>query len=566
MDRLQSQHGPPLSVKEITKASEEFTFNINLEFRYWVRSTKALYQEAVFAARDNDFRRAYFYLYRHSILVLQILPTHPGFKDAENKKLYRPLTKALPTALKLMEEFKPKIEEEYNEWRRMQPQEKLHGPQKAHSQREMFREILDPNARTNVRVIDASENLELAMRVGRAAQAKRDDESVRPVERYGGDGMRWPGLIQSQRLIVDQNQQSIAEMDDDAFQQQMLAVRRNLDFSTSEVPESNARPQSFATTSTYSYPSVTKSQPVDFPIETPMQSSSSLPPRPPPKYEVEQDPNVLRATPLQKSVEAPIPVKPYSTAHALRDSVTTPRLVSLDPLPSNVIQAPAVPRKFELEAAPDTQPQQPPKVATAPEPKIEEPAFVFAPGAYLESGEPLRPMFLPSGLRKAFVAIARENTRRSIETCGMLCGAPQNGALYIHELLVPEQIGASDTCETINELAIYEHLEKNNLVCYGWIHTHPTQTCFMSSRDLHTHASYQAGLPEAIAIVCAPTSEPSYGIFRLTDPAGKDHILDCRQTATFHPHSIDNIYTKCNKPMGHVIEREDLTFTVVDLR
>lgn len=34
--------------------------------------------------------------------------------------------------------------------------------------------------------------------------------------------------------------------------------------------------------------------------------------------------------------------------------------------------------------------------------------------------------------------------------------------------------------------------------------THPTQTAFLSSVDLHTHCSYQLMLQEAIAIVCAP--------------------------------------------------------------
>lgn len=46
------------------------------------------------------------------------------------------------------------------------------------------------------------------------------------------------------------------------------------------------------------------------------------------------------------------------------------------------------------------------------------------------------------------------------------------------------------------------------------IHTHPTQSCFMSSLDLHTHASYQVMLAEAVAIVCAPNHDPSFGIFR----------------------------------------------------
>lgn len=34
--------------------------------------------------------------------------------------------------------------------------------------------------------------------------------------------------------------------------------------------------------------------------------------------------------------------------------------------------------------------------------------------------------------------------------------------------------------------------------------THPTQTAFLSSVDLHTHCSYQMMMPEAIAIVCSP--------------------------------------------------------------
>jgi len=40
--------------------------------------------------------------------------------------------------------------------------------------------------------------------------------------------------------------------------------------------------------------------------------------------------------------------------------------------------------------------------------------------------------------------------------------------------------------------------------------THPTQTAFMSSVDLHTHFPYQAMLPEAIAIVVAPSKWPEY--------------------------------------------------------
>ncbi|KKA30849.1 hypothetical protein TD95_000731 [Thielaviopsis punctulata] len=492
--------GRPPSVKEITKMAEDFDFKTNLEFRYWARSTKTLYQEAMFAAKDHDFRRAYFHLYRYSILVLQLLPTHPAFKNAENKRLYRPLMKGLPEALKHMEEFKPQIDAEFTAWARLQPAA-ASTPSAPPSQRDMFRDVLDPHARSNVRVLDAAQNLDLAQQ--------------------------------------QQQQQHInaADIDDEAFRAHMEAVRRNLSFYSQKpaVPEKIA-----ASAPAYAYPVVARSRPVDF-IPECADEMPLAPPRPPKLGEAYEPPAAAELDTLPPAV----PPRPLDSTLPRPSDYTSP--------------APAIPGKFALE------PTLPPKIS-APTPEPAEDEFVFAPGAYLESGEPLRPMFLPAGLRKAFVALARSNTERRVETCGMLCGAPQNGALYIHELLVPQQVGTADTCETVNELAIFEHLEKHSLVCYGWIHTHPTQTCFMSSRDLHTHASYQAGLSEAIAIVCAPSSEPSYGIFRLTDPAGKDHILDCRQTATFHPHAIDNIYTKCNKPVGHVMEREDLTFTVVDLR
>ena len=34
--------------------------------------------------------------------------------------------------------------------------------------------------------------------------------------------------------------------------------------------------------------------------------------------------------------------------------------------------------------------------------------------------------------------------------------------------------------------------------------THPTQTAFLSSVDLHSHFPWQKMMPEAIAIVCSP--------------------------------------------------------------
>lgn len=59
----------------------------------------------------------------------------------------------------------------------------------------------------------------------------------------------------------------------------------------------------------------------------------------------------------------------------------------------------------------------------------------------------------------------------------------------------------------------------------------------------------------------------SWGIFRLTDPPGKQAILNCTQPGIFHPHHVDNIYTEALRP-GHVVELDDSAtpLEVVDMR
>lgn len=135
--------------------------------------------------------------------------------------------------------------------------------------------------------------------------------------------------------------------------------------------------------------------------------------------------------------------------------------------------------------------------------------FTFRPSAYLESGEPLRTVFLPPTLRNEFLKHAEPKTRNNLEMCGMLCGTLISNALFIQRVVIPEQISTSDTCETVNEASLYEYCFNEDLLLLGWIHTHPTQSCFMSSVDLHTHFGYQTMMNESIAIVCAPSKNPS---------------------------------------------------------
>ncbi|KAH3679851.1 hypothetical protein WICMUC_000594 [Wickerhamomyces mucosus] len=183
-----------------------------------------------------------------------------------------------------------------------------------------------------------------------------------------------------------------------------------------------------------------------------------------------------------------------------------------------------------------------------------------------DSGKLLKKVFVPHELEKEFLEIARTNTEKKLETCGILCGKLSLNAFFVTTLLIPEQESTENTCQTTEEEVMFDYIDKNDLFVLGWIHTHPTQSCFLSSIDLHTHNSYQLMLPEAIALVCAPRASPNFGVFRLTDPPGVGIISKCFKGG-FHPHSEANIYRNCTKASkGHTIFQEGLPFTKTDLR
>ncbi|KAJ6540982.1 Mov34-domain-containing protein [Mycena vulgaris] len=193
-------------------------------------------------------------------------------------------------------------------------------------------------------------------------------------------------------------------------------------------------------------------------------------------------------------------------------------------------------------------------------------------------GKPrLRTVLLPHATLPRFLAIASGNTARNLETCGLLLGREvskgESGAsgsgsgsggktrYVVSTLLIPKQHATSDTCTMDEEEDVLGFTEERGLITLGWIHTHPSQSCFMSSVDLHTHASFQCMLPESFAVVCAPKSDPSFGIFRLTDPPGLQTVLKCTAKQAFHPYPDVPIYT-IHK--GHV-QMRDAALEIVDL-
>ncbi|XP_058732346.1 AMSH-like ubiquitin thioesterase 1 [Vicia villosa] len=185
--------------------------------------------------------------------------------------------------------------------------------------------------------------------------------------------------------------------------------------------------------------------------------------------------------------------------------------------------------------------------------------------SFVRGESPLQ-LHISTAMMGSFMKLAKSNTDKDLETCGILAGSLKNRKFYITALIIPKQEATSSSCQATNEEEIFEAQDSRSLFPLGWIHTHPTQSCFMSSIDVHTHYSYQIMLPEAVAIVMAPTdSSRTHGIFRLTTPGGMSVIRQCQQRG-FHPHNQPPdggpIYDTCTD----VFLNPDLKFDVIDLR
>lgn len=244
--------------------------------------------------------------------------------------------------------------------------------------------------------------------------------------------------------------------------------------------------------------------------------------------------------------------------------------------PDEVLHTPARAQKsyeyptIERSKAGPEIPPKVPDVLPGPDPPVPASSeYQFLSTTSLENGDPLKTVFLPASLRTTFLKLAERNTEKNLETCGILSGVLKNNAYFITTLIIPAQESTSDTCHTTDEEALFEYQDTNELFTIGWCHTHPSQTCFLSSVDLHTHCSYQLMLPESIALVYAPSKDPDRGCFRLTHPPGLDLIRACRKTGLFHPHETNaSIYCDAasSSNHGHVKELEGMTFTIVDQR
>ncbi|CAK7563507.1 MAG: hypothetical protein SEPTF4163_001376 [Sporothrix epigloea] len=536
----------PLSPKDLARSAEMFEWRPQIPLKFHIGSLEAMYREGKTYLAERNYAKAYVLLMRFSIICVEKVPTHPEAHTPEGKRLVRTATRRLKTVMEMLESIKTELVVARQRWADASRGKAASADttESAHDRRSSFNTFAarDPalswNPHTQAELIDASEHVELAIAL--ANKRVGDTDEFRECA--------------SERLDDGAPQKS------NDVSRDMERARRRLDGMTDQRPSSDdeywGRKDRIdpVVPVSYNYPAIHKSAPVSYeptPLDARGNRSSSSAARPPlPPKQSEYDAAV------SSSVPPPIPS---------RDTPLASRRYNDD---LYMLQQ----KEFNTTTTTSVPPLPPPKtldtaIADAPS-RPAKSQYTFKPAAYLESGAPIRSVFLPETLRGDFLRVAQPNTSNGIETCGILCGKTANNALFITCLLIPQQIGTRDSCETTGEVATLEYCSEHDLIQIGWIHTHPTQTCFMSSLDMHTHAGYQIMMDESIAVVCAPTHEPSWGIFRLTNPPGLPYIGGCRKAGAFHEHDLKphEIYTEAKNPPGHVFVVPGIDYTVADLR
>uniref|UniRef100_A0A8C1MLD2 STAM binding protein b n=1 Tax=Cyprinus carpio TaxID=7962 RepID=A0A8C1MLD2_CYPCA len=138
----------------------------------------------------------------------------------------------------------------------------------------------------------------------------------------------------------------------------------------------------------------------------------------------------------------------------------------------------------------------------------------------------LRQIAVPAELCGKFLRLANNNTVRAVETYGILC-------------------------ERLNTVVLLQSSFRYR--CRSAPQTHPTQTAFLSSADLHTHSYSFRNFDVNIFTIRVHLFRTGY--LRLTD-YGMEEISTCTQKG-FHPHPKEPPFT---------VSDINLTVSMLDLR
>ncbi|KAJ2463269.1 hypothetical protein GGI02_005278 [Coemansia sp. RSA 2322] len=503
---------------------------------------------------DQDLQYAYVFYLRYVTVVVKHLPGLPDYHRPEYAKQRERASRAAKKALSTLEKLQPILHmryEEYIKYLNSLPRPVASVSTFSSRRGSSSRRLELPPSPT----AEASNPLP-AIRPDNKADSDEPVPAPRPDRRADSDKPLLPTSRPDHRADSDKPLPAsrLDRMAEAAHHRFSLShTLASLGIGSSSHRPASVPPPAPKEAILIEYPAVEPSPTLAAAVPAAPAAPAASPPHPAP-----QEPPPLKMPP-------PVPPRPKHAAGGSVSSVTS--------VTSELLDLRATESALSLSALAPLSPQ--PSVPPKPQGGYSDDDAVFMPACIIDAGHfsateggvRMRPVQLPAGIVEEFIDIAAPNTRANIETCGVLCGrqAAERDALVMTTLIIPKQSATSDTCTTEREEELFVEQIARDLITIGWIHTHPSQTCFMSSLDLHTQCSYQLMLPEAIAIVCAPKHDPRFGIFRLTDPAGIDVIQNCKQKAAFHPHDAAlTIYTDADTG-GHVV-MADYDFDIIDLR
>ncbi|KAF3307973.1 hypothetical protein TWF173_002044 [Orbilia oligospora] len=594
-----SSSGPPAPSKEIARRAVDYEYNPQISLSQWLRTASTILREADTYFKEGNEEQSFLLYMRHMDLIVTHLPSHPQARDPRYEKMLVDMNTKFPAIAGRMEKLKSNINarhEAYQRERQQQLQKEQEEQALIRQQRRSRGSSISSNGSTSYgqygHAVDGrgsyfsdtqssrgrpGELEKMGRRLSmQTSHSSNTSPSLHPAfssrEHFEEHGWSYEPAIPTPTESVGSRRISWKKPDDEFDLQrrlQELQLRTQTPVPLALLPGQSKREEKEKDKdkdkdkgglgTLKALEAKVTPRPVSMPyplLEAKARTEYPLVPKRAPY------PGIQTQLPNIDDFANPSKLEQYR--HSIDRQPTLPPKIRDEFDPNYTAPRPSMgppPRPLK-----DRAPSAPSLAGTYPEP-LEKPKrkHTFECVAYTERGEPLRTIFIPKDLRSEFLAIADRNTRRNLETCGILAGFLRDNALFVTRLVIPQQESTSDTCNMTDEPALFDYIDKEDLMVLGWIHTHPTQTCFMSSVDLHTHYGFQMMLPECIAIVCAPNHEPSYGVFRLTDPGGLKTIKTCTNKGLFHPHSSPDVYTDAIRP-GHVCEVDKLRFKIHDLR
>ncbi|ESW32381.1 hypothetical protein PHAVU_002G317500 [Phaseolus vulgaris] len=498
----------------IAASTQKVDVDNRLALRFYYRIADNILKQADIFRAEKNIVDLYVMLLRFSSLVSETIPRHRDYRSSPQSKKEILRKKLLNSVIEL-EKLKPKVQQKINEFnsRREYHHHKHNGREKCHSTNLMVSPVKKQTlASYNQTKAIVPTTREIAYQGSRGQQFS----SVRPVE----ENMR--------RLLLRPKEETLSR--------HSILGPNGL--------KGQWRPP--ASDKGVRYPTIIDLSPVEIPsLQQPLEDGSLS----------DKDNSISEQH--RSDLESFVTQSDNSRE---KHADEAPSLISFEateiPTQIEVIRQPSPPPV--LAEVQDLIPAVSPHV-------IEEGCKTEIQTTDVRAESPLQ-LHISTSMMKTFMKLAKSNTDKNLETCGILAGLLKNRKFYITALIIPKQEATSSSCQATNEEEIFEVQDKQSLFPLGWIHTHPRQSCFMSSIDVHTHYSYQIMLPEAVAIVMAPTdSSRTHGIFRLTTPGGMSVIRQCPQRG-FHSHNQPPdggpIYDTCTD----VYMNPDLKFDVIDLR